>query len=229
MKKILTLGIAIMITFAVSAQQDVTKFMGIPVDGTKAEMIQQLKTKGFTYKSTYDRLEGEFNGRDVYLYIVTNHNKVYRIMVQDQIYTTAGSIKIRYNNLCDQFKKNEKYIATNLLGYSIDEEEDISYEMSVHEKRYQASYCQLTGAIEEQDTTGFTKWALNYILDQYGEKWDTMSNDDQEKALLLCGANFIIEKNFNKSVWFMIHRTGGEYRIVMYYDNKLNEANGEDL
>lgn len=48
MKKIL-LFIAMLITSAtLNAQdKDVTKFLGIPVDGTKAAMIQKLKTKGF--------------------------------------------------------------------------------------------------------------------------------------------------------------------------------------
>lgn len=31
----------------------VTRFLGIPVDGTKAEMIQKLKAKGFT-SNAYD-------------------------------------------------------------------------------------------------------------------------------------------------------------------------------
>ena len=33
----------------------------------------------------------------------------------------------------------------------------------------------------------------------------------------------------NRQVWFMIDERYGEYRILMYYDNKLNQANGEDL
>ncbi len=65
------------------AQKDVTKFLGIPVDGTKSAMIQKLKAKGFTYNQRRDCLEGEFNGRTVYLHVVTNNNKVYRIMVKD--------------------------------------------------------------------------------------------------------------------------------------------------
>ena len=31
----------------VYAQNDVTTFMGIPIDGTKNEMIKQLQSKGF--------------------------------------------------------------------------------------------------------------------------------------------------------------------------------------
>ena len=34
---------------------------------------------------------------------------------------------------------------------------------------------------------------------------------------------------FNRQVWFMIDNNYGKYGIIMYYDNKLNEANGEDL
>lgn len=32
-----------------------------------------------------------------------------------------------------------------------------------------------------------------------------------------------------KSVWFMISESFGKYRILMYYDNEYNRANGEDL
>ena len=35
------------------AQKDVTQFLGIPVDGSKSEMIQKLKAKGYRYNSTF--------------------------------------------------------------------------------------------------------------------------------------------------------------------------------
>ena len=40
-------------------------------------MIKKLKEKGFV-SSEYDKemLEGEFNGTDVYVHVVTNNNKV---------------------------------------------------------------------------------------------------------------------------------------------------------
>lgn len=64
------------------AQKDVTQFLGIPVDGYKPEMIKKLKDKGFTI-SPYNKdvLVGEFNGTKVNIHVVTNNNKVYRIMV----------------------------------------------------------------------------------------------------------------------------------------------------
>ena len=68
---------------AMAQKNDVTKFLGIPVDGTKAEMKQKLVAKGFTYNAQNDYFEGEFNGRDVIVCIATNNNKVWRIMVKD--------------------------------------------------------------------------------------------------------------------------------------------------
>ena len=84
MKKILSLAVLLVFSLAMYAQKDVTKFLGIPVDGTKSEMIKKLKEKGFT-STLYDKdvLEGEFNGVDVNISVVTNNNKVYRIFVAD--------------------------------------------------------------------------------------------------------------------------------------------------
>ena len=62
MKKLLFAAMMMLFATTANAQKDITKFLGIPIDGTKAEMIQKLKAKGFTSKA-YDSeiLEGEFN------------------------------------------------------------------------------------------------------------------------------------------------------------------------
>ena len=39
----------------------------------------------------------------------------------------------------------------------------------------------------------------------------------------------VLEQMSKKSVWFMIDESYGKYGIIMYYDNKYNESNGEDL
>ena len=151
MKKILTLAVVLMTTIALFAQEekDVTKFLGIPIDGYKSEMISKLKAKGFT-STSYDKnvLEGEFNGKDVYIHVVTNNNKVYRIMVVDKNYVGETSIRIRFNNLISQFENNSKYI-----GYSnkpIPKDEDLSYEIGVKNKRYQASFYQESSSIDKK-------------------------------------------------------------------------------
>lgn len=66
MKKLFLLFL-VLLTCVVSYGQEVssvTRFLGIPIDGTKAEMISKLKDKGFTsVPGTDGMLEGEFNGR----------------------------------------------------------------------------------------------------------------------------------------------------------------------
>ena len=100
MKKLLSLVLLLACSTVSYAQNEVTQFLGIPVDGSKSEMIQKLKAKGFQYNSELDRLEGEFNGHDSHIYVVTNNNKVYRIMVTDAIGSDESDIKIRFNTLC---------------------------------------------------------------------------------------------------------------------------------
>lgn len=37
------------------------------------------------------------------------------------------------------------------------------------------------------------------------------------------------EDGFNRVVWFMIDEEYGRYKILMFYDNGYNQANGDDL
>lgn len=230
MKRIITLGLAIMIAIAASAQKNVTQFLGIPVDGTKTAMMQKLKAKGYTYNARLDCLEGEFNGRDVTLHIVTNNNKVWRIMVSDAFPTrNEADIRIRFNNLCNQFSKNSKYIPANLSGeYEISESEDISIQMSLHNKRYEAAYYQVTE--DDMDTTIVQKWFLDKILEEYGEeKWEGMSESERQNASMSLALDYLLENTSKRSVWFMISEQYGRFSINIYYDNEYNHSNGEDL
>lgn len=225
MKKLFSIVLMMFCALTISAQTDVTTFLGIPVDGFKADMRKKLIAKGFT-PTTYreDVLEGEFNGHDVHVYIVTNNNKVWRIMVADRNGTDEAQIKIRFNTLCHQFEKNERYFT--LKDMTIPEDEDISYEMSVHDKEYQAGYYQLpssesidalNAAIYKKMESRYTEEQLQNPTKEIEEEYDRLR---EEKGLELFS---------KKAVWFCISELGGEYYINMYYDNMYNAANGEDL
>ena len=229
MRKLITLAVALMISSICFAQKDVTKFLGIPVDGTKSAMIQKLKSKGFTYNQQKDCLEGEFNGREVKIYVVTNNNKVYRIMVKDAYGEDESAIKIRFNTLCKQFENNSKYLpATFEESQIIGEDEKISYEMIVHKKRYQASFCQTSK--ETIDTAAFTDYFYSKVSELYTEEELSHLTEEQEETIktkvALLYATELLTK---KSVWFMIDEEYGYYRILLFYDNGYNQANGEDL
>lgn len=198
---------------AMHAQNDVTKFLGIPVDGTKAEMIRKLKAKGFvSSRLGNDMLEGEFNGEKVYLSVVTNNRKVYRVMVTDVVDRSETDIKIRFNNLCRQFEENPKYGAGSGLDQTISDDEKISNEMILHSKRYQAAFYQ----VSQSDVESFLK-------SKYTEEQLANPTEEMRSALW----DFISKR----SVWFMINKGlgYGEYHISIYYDNGYNQADGEDL
>lgn len=221
MKKILSLAVLLVFSLAMYAQKDVTKFLGIPVDGTKSEMIKKLKEKGFT-ESSYgeDLLEGEFNGMDVNISVVTNNNKVYRICLWDTNRTmNETDIRIKFNNLCEQFKNNKKYTSFSSSDYTIPDDENISYEITVHNKRYEASFYQMPDSASMAQS----------VLSKYPkEQLDSLSEEEQKKVIREL-ASYAVEAASNKSVWFMIANNFGQYYIVMYYDNKYNQAQGEDL
>lgn len=127
-------------THAQEPQNDVTTFLGIPVDGYKPQMIQKLKSKGFVMAQGVDALTGEFNGTDVHVFIGTNNNKVYRIMLCDANDQDEINIKIRFNKLVSQFENNPRYIKNS--DYSIPENERISHEMLLNKKTYDALFYQ---------------------------------------------------------------------------------------
>lgn len=187
-------------------------------------MIQKLKAKGFQYNSSGDYLTGEFNGRDVRISVVTNNNKVYRIMVVDDNNSDETSIKIRFNTLCRQFENNKKYIP--LGDYTLSEEEDISYEMTVNNKRYEAVYYQQP---EITDSTAFVKEAQSTLLSKYTEEQLANPSDEIKQEIRDAALSYTMDLYSKKTVWFMIGEYAREYYIVMFYDNEYNHADGEDL
>jgi len=227
MNKVIKIFVLVFIQFLLSvslyAQKDVTQFLGIPVDGYKPEMVRKLKEKGFV-SSTSDKdvLVGEFNGAEVNIHIVTNNNKVYRIMVSDANPQREGDIKIRFNRLCRQFENNERYISASESSQTISEDENISYEMSVRKKRYEAVFYQTPNL----DSTVLVKEMQDFLLEKYTEEQlSNLTEEEVQKELTLYALD-IIDK---KSVWFMISERYGRYYITMFYDNEYNSASGEDL
>lgn len=227
MKKLLVIAVLALAPLFAGAQEqkEVVKFLGIPVDGDKTEMISKLKEKGFrTDPDVNDALLGEFNGSQVQVLIQTNKNKVSRIIVTDIYSLNARTAKNTYNNLYSQFENNSKYLSAWETAKTIPDDEDISYEISVHNKQYQAFFCQIPDSADFRlpDSIKSGEHINNYMsmLQEQEEKGNT------NVAALL--ANFILDTIENR-VWFTILEFDGEYRIAIYYENRYNMPNGEDL
>lgn len=220
----------LLLSVSVYAQKDITQFLGIPIDGYKPEMIKKLKGKGFVISpSNKDALVGEFNGTKVNVHVATNNNKVCRIMVSDVNTIDEGDVKIRFNNLCKQFQNNKKYMSASLSdsSYTISEDEDISYEMSVNSKRYQAVFYQLP--TKELDSTVLKKELNDYLLKKYTQEQISNPTEETRNNMIKDGLSYMLNRFSKKVVWFMISELYGKYYITMFYDNEYNRANGEDL
>ncbi len=234
MKRLLSfvIGILIMCSTVFGQSEGTLKFLGIPVDGSKSEMVAALKSKGFRYDSNSGFLVGDFNGRESHIGIVENHGKVYRVVVFDANTYDAGQIRIRFNNLIHQFENSNGkyyYIVQNEM---IPEDEDISYEIIVHDKQYSASfiYNPLYGNDELRDKLVNEVVEENKLLLE--KKGITPEEFYSDKDNYIQVFSSIVDKIFQiskGSVWFQIFEYYGKYYIGLYYDNLVNKPNGEDL
>lgn len=75
-------------------------------------------------------------------------------MLADKITQDETGIKIRFNELCRQFENNKKYKSMTDKEQTIPDDEDLSYEMTVNNKRYEAVYYQ---QLEITDSIAFAK------------------------------------------------------------------------
>ena len=185
MKRLFTILFSLMLTVTLLAQNNVTTFLGIPVDGSKAEFIQKLMDKGFVMDYKLDMLTGKFNGRDSYINISENNGKVWRVSVIDKTSKDETQIKIDFNYLTALFRQDGKYIGHD-DNRMLDESDHISYDVRIRHKQYQNVFYQ---------------------------------KDISDKAI-----------DTNKTVWFLLNEISyGQYALVIMYDNKYNEDNGENL
>ena len=177
-KRFLVTFLFVLATIVSIAQDNNTiKFLGIPVDGTKKEMISKLQAKGYKYDAPSDILFGEFNGTNVFIFVQTVNNKVWRIGVVDaNVSNNEANIKYRYNLLFEQFLNNDKYEVHD--GSTLGEKEDISYEMTVNKKRYNAVFTFKDKSIHGHVWYTITKEDEKYGIIMFYENLDNEANGD---------------------------------------------------
>ena len=157
---------------------------------------------------------------------MTNNNKVWRIVIQDAIAQDEAGIKIRFNKLVQQFLNNKKYLPATLSDPTLSDSEDISYEMLVHKKRYEAAFYQMPAQI---DTLEMQNTLRAKLLEKYSEEQLENPTEEQQTDIKYEATMYMLDIYSKRSVWFMIDEQYGRYRILMYYDNEYNHSDGEDL
>ena len=178
MKRFLVTFLFVLATIVSIAQDNNTiKFLGIPIDGTKKEMISKLQAKGYEYDASSDDLFGEFNGTNVIISVQTVNNRVWRIVIVDaNVNDDEANVKARYNKLFKQLSNNGKYKVCG--GSALGEEEDISYEMTVHNKRYEADFTFKDKSIHGLVWYMITREYGKYGIKMFYENLDNAANGD---------------------------------------------------
>lgn len=218
----LAISIVLSTISILNRQKDVTRFLEIPIDGEKLEVVNKLKEKGFVPCQGDDILEGKFKGSDVYLYIATNDkDKVCRIIVRDKNFVGEEEIKERFNTLCNKFKYASHYIS--FMNFDIPRGENISNEISENKKEYRAIFFQTLQKTDILKINSEIKSKITEICVEKGER--TILEKECNKFLI----KYLLGLLLKKSVKIAISESNGQYYITMYYDNVYNQTNVEDL
>jgi len=222
MRQLLTLLFAIILSTATYAQDNTLKFLGIPVDGSKSEIISALEQKGFK-KLVIDNeqvLVGDFIGRKSTIIVHAHRNSVDRISVSYWYCVDAAQIKIDFNNLLTQFNNIDKYVSLS-ENSPIPDIENIRYEMTVNDKRYYASW-YLKPEFTDDERAKYAD-----LIEELEKKTEAELTQD-EISRASSALEFILSK-LTGQVWFTIQQYNSGYSIMIYYDNLKNRPNGEDL
>ena len=227
-----------LINLTLNAQDGIIKFKGIPVDGTKNEMISKLKQKGFTYDYTDDIFKGEFDGNKIAGIIQTYNDKVYNIRFAYDVDGYQKSVVInKFNSLVGRYETNEKYLSNinfdkvinDIDTYEIDTYEDIDYEMKrgrIYKAQYYYKYDK-----DLSDTTGlyqfkketyrmFKNAAASHDVDI-----DSFIDDSALEALFYM---HILEQDVVQ--FYIIEGFDfNTFNIMFDYCNRRNAPNGDDL
>lgn len=131
---------------------------------------------------------------------------------------------IRYGRIFSRNQGDRSMILAVTRSHHIPESEDLSYEMLVHNKRYEAAYHQAP------DTTiCYPKNLRDIVVKEAKEKGEDVTGQDIDKLVQSKKVELYVENMWRNSVWFMIDEKYGDYKIIMFYDNEYNHADGEDL
>lgn len=179
MKKFLFIILIAVINNITTAGQNAIEFLGIPVDGTREEMVRNIVSKGFTYHdyAVVDGLFGEFNGEDVIVRLETVNGRVYRVTVSETTIRNRSEAKIHFNDLYKQFINSGKY--TLAWGKPIDENVDITYEINAFGKRFDVGFSPKDKSVNGRVWYSLVKIGGRYSIVIYYENLDNAANGSE--------------------------------------------------
>lgn len=195
------------------------KFVGVPIGGSKEQMVAALKEKGF-HMDYNGSMSGMFNGENVNVYISTNHGIVDRITVEYPFCSEDNDTRVKYNVLLSRFGRNAKYVCINPRA-DIPANESIYRKLYENTKYYDAIYFYLNPEVNAKD------WVEEFrqeYLRRHKKPLQGLSYEEMEEALFCLPMR--VSGSVSGVVWFTIVDTS---HIEINYINYKNRPRGEDL
>ena len=210
-------------TQTATAQSGATRFMGIPIDGSKNEMIAKLKDKGFSDKALTVNDNADATGSalqraaDAYSYLYNQIAEGIGLGSDDEssaevdewLYGEFNGAKVRVGVQTNKGKAC-RVVVEELKQY---DESDI-----------RQRYNNLCGQFEANARYGMV-----------GGRTQTLANGfdiyhELEMNNIPIVATYYQDQNINKPVSISIKCCKiSKFRIMLCYDNSANMANGDDL
>ena len=140
-KKSLFVVMLVMLCSIATSAQKVIDFMGIPIDGTKAELFAKLKENGFQETDKPNLLVGQFDDLPVEVVVSDNgRDKVYELDLRYEIGNDETLAIERYNGLLLKFRNDPKY--NDSYSKLIPEGEPISEKLRSDSHLYASCFTQ---------------------------------------------------------------------------------------
>ena len=163
MKRLFTILFSLMLTASLLAQNDVTTFLGIPVDGTREEFIEKLQEKGFKQNAVAGFITGTLNNQPVIVSIEESKGKVYRVVVFEEVVQDEEDIRIAFNQLTHQFQNDFDYVRDK-NNRILSEGENIGFGIRKHHEQYQNIFYQ-TNDPTNIDKNKIVRFVIRSITD----------------------------------------------------------------
>lgn len=180
MKHTLTIIIILLLSLTAAAQGNITTFMGIPVDGTKDAMTQQLLKNGVKHKGN-DLVASNIEGKTYLIRLETHKGKVYRVsMVETKGTEDVNRILARYEALIEEYRENTSMYCEYEYNPPVNYKHANDFEKYIHDGCYYAEFFQAA------DPQLYSRRMAFRITDEFGDyriEWlyDNIFNMPTEK------------------------------------------------
>lgn len=142
MKRIILISLSLMLALTMSAQENATTFMGIPIKGSASIMRSALVQKGFVLNKDYT-LKGCVDGDSCNITIDTDKGKVVSITVVNMYGTNIIKEAVeKYDALLDFYKEDCNYTEYETNDYIHDTDIE-TYKRNIGNEYYYAEFFQV--------------------------------------------------------------------------------------